>query len=58
MNMKSDIYKLVNTEGVIIAEGSSKEMKKLKKQNIDSKIWISPSNKIGDVLGNKKDNTK
>jgi hypothetical protein len=50
MILKSTMYKLVNKDGVVIAEGSKKDITKLQKQNRDCKIWISPNSKIGDIL--------
>ena len=45
---KSTLYKLVNSNGIVIAEGSSKEMKSLQKKNKGSRIWLSSNLKIGD----------
>ena len=51
MNMTSNLYKLVNDQGIVIAEGSSKDMQRLRKKNKNSVVWLSPSSKIGDRLG-------
>jgi hypothetical protein len=48
MDMTSTMYKLVDKEGFVIAEGSAKNMQKLRKQNTNSKVWVSTSLKIGD----------
>ena len=50
-NMTSKMYKLVNNKGIVIAEGSNKEMERLRKQNKNSHVWLSPGAKIGDHLG-------
>lgn len=56
MDMSSNMYKLVNSEGIIIAEGSAKVMDKLRKKNHNSRVWIAPDKKIGDKLGKPIEN--
>ena len=46
---KSKAYKLVNDKGIIIAEGSKKEMLKLLKKNSGSRIWLTDK-KIGESV--------
>jgi hypothetical protein len=51
---KNTMYKLVNNQGIIIAEGNAKEMRKLKKKTPNTTIWISHKSKIGDLLDESK----
>jgi len=52
---KSTMYKLVNSDGVVIAEGSSKDMQRLRKKTINSRVWNSTSLKIGDNVNKPVD---
>ena len=51
----STMYKLVNSDGIVIAEGSSKDMQRLRKKNKNSRVWNSTSLKIGDNVNNPVD---
>lgn len=55
----STAYKLTDPTGKIIAAGSARKIRALKKKKgLGYKVWNSPTSSVGDYIGNGKEGNK